>query len=528
MGSDQAGLTTEQFFGILRRRGLWIVLCIVLLVAVAYGYSKHEAKKYTATASVSFGSNSLSQLIAGLPASSNNNSASAILAQQESNIELATSGAAAEKTARLMGGGLTAAAVSSNLHITAKGESSIVEIEATATSPQLASAIANTYARQVVVEQQGANRRLFRSALAVVHKQLAELPPAQRVGPDGLDLQNRAHTLGLLAGLDYNNVLVSQEAAAPSSPSSPKTKKNIVVGAIAGLLLGLVIAFWRERIDKRVRRPRDLEQAYGLPLLGEVPKSRSLSKRRSSDAASARLPLAEAEAFNLIRAHIRFLHIERDIRTLLVVSPAPGEGRTTIARNLAEAAARSGSRALLVEADLRHPGIADQLGLAPGSGLAEVLSGAATVLRGTQSVASAGTAGHSLDVIAAGAALPPNPSELVESRAMYALIDQAKVTYDLVVVDTAPLMAFSDAFPLLSKVDGVVVVGRIGQSRGDIIEETRNVLVSSGAKLLGVVANVAKPTGSGAYAHPAVSAADDTSVAADRGGAEELVPTARA
>ena len=282
---------------------------------------------YTATAALSFNNDQLAQQIAGLSAASS----SGLLGQQDSNIETVRLGDTTARTARLLG--LTAAEVSASVSVGGKAESSIVSVSATSTSPVLAARIANAYARQVVKEQQSTSRQFFKSALALVNKQLAELSPAQRFGSDGLDLQNRAHTLGLLAGLDDNNVQVAQEASVPTSPSSPKTKTNTILGAIVGLLLGLSIAFALERFDRRIRDPEELDGIYRLPMLGTVPKSASLRANVSA------LPPAEAEAFSLIRAHLRFFNIDRELRTVLIASPAPGDGKTTIARRLAEAAA---------------------------------------------------------------------------------------------------------------------------------------------------------------------------------------------
>jgi capsular exopolysaccharide synthesis family protein len=526
MNSDETGLDAIQLLGALRRRLLWVLLCAVVLAGAAYGYSKHKVKEYTATSSLSFSNNSLSQQIAGLSPSGTINSPTGLLAQQESNIESVRLGGIAAKTASQLGHGLTEEEVSSSLKIGARGESETVDISATSTSPTLAAAIANAYTHQFVKEQHSTNHQFFKSALALVNKQLAALSPAQRIGSDGLDLQDRAHTLGLLAELKYNNVQVAQEALVPSSPSSPKTKSNTILGAALGLLLGLAFAFLLERLDRRIRGLEELEEIYRLPMLGVVPKSGALSGKR------APLSPAEAEAFNLIRAHLRFFNIDRDLRTVLIASPAPGDGKTTIARHLAEAAVRLGSRVLLLEVDLRRPTLAQQLEIESGPGLADVLIGAAPMGESVQSVdlqppPGEQAGGHTLDVLTAGAVLPPNPGELLESNAMDAVLERAQSAYDLVVIDTPPLTAVSDAFPLLTKVDGVVIVGRVGHSRREDAEQLQQVLASSGAPLLGVIANESKSGGPLPYpgagkSSPTVTSANGASPS------EELAPTVEA
>jgi succinoglycan biosynthesis transport protein ExoP len=526
MGSEQTNLSTEQFLGVLRRRAPWIALCLLVAAGATYGLSKRETKKYTATASLAFNNNQLDQQIAGLSAGSS----SSALSQENSDAELVKVGTTAATTASLLGHGLTQSSVSSSVHISGKEESNVVGVSATWTSPGAAAAIANTYASQFVKNQQRANRQFFKSALALVNRQLAALSPVQRVGPDGLDLQDRAHTLALLAELGYNNVELAGEASVPTSPSSPKTKSNTILGAILGLLLGFVLAFLLERFDRRIRRPEELGEIYSLPMLGAVPNSAALRSLRRNAGRRTALPPVEAEAFSLIRAHLRFFNVDHDLRTVLVASPAPGDGKTTVALHLAEAAARSGSRVLLLEADLRQPTLARQLGVQFTTGLAGVLIGDAPMNRATQSVAlqaspGEGTSGHTLDVLAAGTVLPPNPGELLESHAMDAVLEHAKSAYDLVVIDTPPLTAVSDAFPLLTKVDGVVIVGRIGYSRGDAAEQLHHILSSSGAPLLGVIANGEKARGSVPYPSPASGRSPSGVLTDAASSSEQFAPT---
>jgi succinoglycan biosynthesis transport protein ExoP len=499
---DSNGLNLERALGVLRRRALVIVFCCLLTAVAAFGFSKHQTKRYTATASLVFNNNQLSQQIAGLPVASGSNQQ----AQQNTNLKLVQLGVTAAKTASLLGQGLSEKKVSESLSVSAQGESNIVDVAATATSPTLTADIANTYSDQFVKEQQSSNHHSYSSALALVNKQLAAMSPKQQLSPAGLTLEGRAQSLGVLEELRNGNVEVAQHATIPTSPSSPKVTRNTILGGVLGLMLGLGFAFLLERFDRRIREPKDLEAIYHLPLLGVVPESKALSRSPRRDGDERVLPPGEAEAFHLIRAHLRYFNVDRQLRTLMVASAAPGDGKTTIARHLAAAAARMGSRVLLIEVDLRRPTLAQHLDIPSGPGLSDVLIGAVRLGEVTQSIAvdaqpAERAQGRCFDVLVSGAVLPPNPGELIESHAMQTVLEEAKSTYDLIVIDTPPLTAVSDAFPLLRKVDGVIIVGRVGRNRRDVAERLHETLTGAGAPLLGVVANGVKASGPGSYAY---------------------------
>jgi receptor protein-tyrosine kinase len=500
--TEQTNFSFEQILGVLRRRAPVILLCVVLVAGTAFAFSKRQTKKYSATASLVFGNDQLSQQVAGLPVASTNNQQ----AQQSTNLRLVQLGDMAAKTARSLGRGLTKAKVSEALSVSAEGESNIVDVSATAASPELAAAIANTYSNAFVQEQQNSNHQYYASALALVNKQLTTLSPVQRAGTAGLALQDRAQSLGVLAELRSGNVQVTQAAAVPTSPSSPKVSRNTILGAVLGLLLGLGFAFLLERLDRRIREPKDLEGIYGLPLLGVVPEIPALARSARNGKAASALSPGEGETFDLIRAHLRYCNVDRELRALLIASAGPGDGKTTVARHLAGAAVMMGSRALLLEVDLRRPTLAMQLDLRSGPGLSDVLIGAISMDEATQSIdvdlqAGNRSRGRTLDVLVAGTIPPPNPAELIESRAMESVLQATKSIYDLVVIDTPPLTAVSDAFPLLRKVDGVVIVGRIGRNRRDVAERLHETLSGVGAPLLGVIANGVKLGGLGAYGY---------------------------
>lgn len=500
MQQESETLDFAQALRIVRRRALLVVFCALLVAAAAFGYSKLQTKEYTATAALVFHNTPLSQQVAGITPSST----SSQLAQQNSNVQLVGLGDMAAKTAKRLG--LPEAEVREAVSVNGQGESNVASVSAVSTSPQLAAEIATVYAQEFVKEQQRANRRFFASALALVHRQLEELPAGQRFGPVAVPLQNRAQALELLEGLKYDNVQLAQRALVPSSPSTPKTARNTALGLVLGLLIGIGLAFVLERIerDRRLRDPEDLEATYRLALLGGIPASRGLARAL---APGERLTLTEteAEAFQLIRARLRFSSGARDVRSVMVCAAERGDGTTTVARCLAEAAARMGSRVLLLEADLRTPALAGRFGLHPGPGLPEVLSGAAAMDAAIQSVDVGSPAGKrldgpkTLDVLACGSALPANPGELIEGHAMEIVLDRARSIYDLVLIDAPSPTEFADAFSLFDRVDGIVVVSCVGHTQRTAAARLVHALEGSGARQIGLIANGVPPSSLGSY-----------------------------
>ncbi len=488
-GREEVNLARTLRF--LKRRALLIVLLMVLAGGAAFAYSMHQTKQYTATASLVFGDDQFTQQVAGLQPASTTTSES----QQATNAQLVQLGDMAAKTARRLGHGLTGAKVREDVSISSVGTTSVVNVAATSASPSLAAAIANTYSRQFVKEQKAGNRRDVRAARAVVNRRLEALTPAQRAGPTGTALQDRAESLAILALTPSGGVKIAQPASIPESPSSPQTARNTVIAAILGLLIGLAVALLLERIDRRIREPKDLEEIYQLPLLGAVP-DRWPRPQSNGGPANGRgaLPRGTVEAFRSIHAHLHHFPVGRELQVLLLVSAVPGEGKARVAHHLAETAAATGRRTLLIEADLRGPKLARELGIEPEPGLADVLGGSIAMSDAVRSVkVGAGLGGEStgyeLDVLVAGKTVVENPAALIDSSAMHEVIELARSVYDAIVIDTSPLGIVSDAVPLLSRVDGAIIVGRVGSSRRDVAERLHGMLMGVQAPLVGIVAS---------------------------------------
>ena len=487
----------EQLLLMLRRRWRLVLACVVLVAAAAVGFSLLQRNQYTASASLLFSNTQFDQELFG----ANFTSSSAIDPTREAatNIDLVALPTVAARTAAALH--LPGGVVQSEVSVSGVGQANVAQVSATDPSPVRAAQIANTYAQQYVLFRQQADRSKIAGAQSLVQKQLAALAPTQRYGSVGQSLQNRADQLGILAALQTGNAEVVQPASVPSSPSSPQTKRNGILGALLGLLLGLGMVFLAERLDRRVRDPSELEQAYGVPVLGAVPQSPSYS-----GAGTQPLPGVEAEAFALLRARLRYFNVDREVRSLLVTSAIPGEGKTTVALNLAVAEAVAGnSRVALLEADLRRPALGQRLGLGSAPGLAEILSRNATLDEALCRVQVPGRGNGdgpaaSFTVITAGA-IPPNPAELVESRSMIDLLSALSEQFDLVIIDTPPTSVVSDAIPLMRLVSGVVIVSRIDVTTRDATRHLREQLRKLKAPTLGVVANAMPVKSRGYYGY---------------------------
>jgi polysaccharide biosynthesis transport protein len=283
---------------------------------------------------------------------------------------------------------------------------------------------------------------------------------------------------------------VVEEADAPADPVSPRTVRNTLIGAVVGLVGGLVLALLRDAFDRRVTSLRELDAMLGAPVLARVPRSPTLALSDSL----RDLPAADAETFRAARLAIRHQPAGRELDSVLVTSPRAGDGRTTIAFCLAAAAAATGDRVLLVEADLRHPSL-DAVAEPGPFGLAAVVAGEATLDEAVSRVevrTGADATPGTLELIHAGTAAG-NPASLLESERMAELLDAAGRDYELVIVDTPPAAILADAIPLLGHVDGVVIVAGLGRDRRDDVEELHERLKQFDVPVVGVIANFAEP-----------------------------------
>lgn len=490
----------ERVLAILRRRAGLIALCFFVTAAAAFGFSKLQENQYSASASLLFRNPGFAEDLFGTTPTATSTDATREAATNQKLVGLRVVGARAAKLLP----GLSAEEVSSMVSVSAQGEAEIVSVTATSSEPAQAQRVANTFARQFIAFRAETDRSKLLQAKHLAEREFKKLSPSEKSGPRGQALSRGAEKLGILASLQTGNAELVQHAELPTSPSSPKPRRNAILGAILGLLLGIGLAFLLERLNRRMRDPEEAQEAFEFPVLGTVPESKAIMAANQG-AAAPELPFMENEAFRMLRASLRYFNVDSETRSVLVTSYAASVGKSTVAWNLARVAATS-SKVVLLETDLRNSSIAKQHGLGTGPGLAEVLTHQIGLDEAIQSkvVASKGSANGdanpALDVVVAGSH-PPNPAELLESQAMRDVIAQLRERYDFVVIDTAPLGVVSDSYPLLREVDGVIAVARMGRSTRDSAAHLSEQLRRMDAPVLGVVANGVKVRRGGKYGY---------------------------
>ncbi|GIG87304.1 polysaccharide biosynthesis tyrosine autokinase [Plantactinospora endophytica] len=269
-----------------------------------------------------------------------------------------------------------------------------------------------------------------------------------------------------------------------AEPVSPRPVRNLVLAGVFGLVLGAALSVLRGLTDTTFRDGETLQEATSAPLLGSIPYDGHARSNPLIVGTAAQT--ARAEAMRKLRTNLRFVDAQEPARVIAVTSAVQAEGKSTLACNLAITLAEAGWQVLLVDADLRRPRVAGYLGIGSGAGLTDVLIGEVTVEDVLQPW------GDKSLLVLPGGSVPPNPSELLGSKAMADLLLSLRDLTDIVIIDTPPLLAFTDGVVVAVQADGALLVARQGKTPSAQTAAAAQALHSVSARVLGCVLNMSK------------------------------------
>lgn len=442
MSSEPTAWTFRRVLDSLRKFWLGIVALTLVGGGMGLGLSVLQTPMYDSTASLYFA------LSSGNSAVDLNQGSTYTQNQMLSFAQLATSSRVLEPVIEELGLDLTPRQLARSLTIEIPLQTVILEVTSTDASAKQAARIANSVARSLV-------------------------DVVQAVAPESS------------AGSASITAKIIDKAVRPEVQSSPNKTKNAGLGALLGLLVGVLTAMVVSLADTKVRNAEVAASVTDVPVLGQITR---MPTREGAALVVARQPLSHgAEEYRQIRSALAFANVDGRASTLLVTSAGPGEGKSTFAANMSLALAETRERVLVIDADLRRPRVAPYFGVEGAVGLTGVLLGEVDLADAISTRADS-----TLDILTAGV-VAPNPSEILASAAMRNLIAQAEELYDLVVIDSPPVLSVADANLLAPLVSGVLLIADATKTSRAQLAAAVDGLRVAGAHVLGVVLNRVRP-----------------------------------
>ena len=479
MTPSQSGeFSIGEYLGFARRHPWLIVIMALIGAAGGLGISAAQKKKYTATAVVAVGDPNQTNGVVGV-GSLNTQSP---LQLSSTYVPLVTRPAVVARVRQLTGTTLSTIALQDSVAVTIDPNSYALDLTVTSTHAEDAAKIANAFAQADSELTTASARQAYKLQATAVQKKLKHAPQSVQL----LEQETLAR-LEQLATVDQP-LQVNQLAAVPGSPSSPKPARNTIIGLVLGLLLGLAGAIGRDSLDRRMRKPSDVTDELGHPIVGQIPPTALGTPRKLSRRGGAveLLSLRDQEAFRILRQNVGFLSGNGG-QIILVTSAMPQEGKSSVSAGLALAMAQAGKRTLLVDCDLRKPVVAERMGLRQSPGLTDYLTGNAEPASILQRISSTkfslngstpqdGVPGAVDLVCIASGTHALLPAELLAADQFREFLTEVAQVYDVVVLDTAPLLTIADTLGILPDVSAVLMCVRLDRTTRDQVRAAQSAL----------------------------------------------------
>jgi capsular exopolysaccharide synthesis family protein len=502
-------------------RWWWLIVSVTVLTAgAAYIQSRRTVPVYSASATLM-----INQAPSSVASSATSDSILTSQRLASTYVELLRKRMVLTQVVRDLSLPVTPAELAGRINVESVRDTQLIVVSVEDTDPAQAAAIANKTAQvfqNFITEQQLERYTSLKDSLTSQMKQTESDIAAAQSELDALGTQRTAAedlragqlqtTLGqyrssyasLLTSLAQvrlaeaqatSNVVMAEEAIPSVTPVRPRTARDTALAAVLGVVLALGVIFLIEYLDDTIKTPDDVDQAVKLPTLGLIARIEGEAPSQKLVAAlSPRSPISEA--YRTLRTNLEFGGVDAPLKSFLVTSSNPTEGKSTTVANLAIVLAQAGKRVIAVDSDLRRPMLHKYFKLSNSLGLT-------TALLNSQTRAEAylqPTEIENLSVMCSGP-LPPNPAELLGSRRMKQIIDELEEQADVVVCDSPPLLVVTDAVLLARQTDGVLLVIDAGNTRRAFLARGRDILKSANARLLGVVLNRITLSRSGYYSY---------------------------
>jgi succinoglycan biosynthesis transport protein ExoP len=485
--------TLRGYLRVVRRGRWWVAGFALLGLGISLALSLTATKQYAATAQLlvqSAGNLGLDSGSGQVPTSTD----------VQTELQLVTSAQVQSQVRAQLGSapGVSAAEV---------GQTNVIALTAVSPEPARAAQIANAYASAFVswstttsISSLTVAEGQLTKQINAIGTEIGKLPSSSAAQVTALSNQ-QAVLKGQLAQLQVAGATASTglelvtPAAVPTSPSSPKPLEDALLGLLAGLLLGVGAAFLRDNLDDTLTTGEAVERVGGTTVLATVPMVASWRRNANPVVISVSEPTSPpAEAYRSLRTSLQFVRSDGTVRTILVTSPSAGDGKTATVVNLGAVFAQAGARVVLVSCDLRRPGLGQFFAPAGHAELSSVLSGEQPIDRALSPVPSVDglwTLG-SREVAA-------NPTELLGGDRMRSLVDDLAKRFDIVLIDSPPVLPVADALILSGYADAVVLVVAAGSTRRAGLRRAAEKLAQAGAPVVGAVLN--KATAQDGYGH---------------------------
>lgn len=430
----------RTFLDVLRRRSKLMAAVVLVVVALAAAATWLLTPVYESQARI---------YVSAPQSETAASAAGGVLSEQRvaAYVEIVDSALLADQVTTQLGLNESLKEMRDKVSATAVGETSVLEIKVRDTDAADAQAIAQAYAENLV------------TTAADIESPTDDAPTPVKV-------------------------TIIDPANLPAGPAFPSPVLNLTLAVIFGLVLAVALALLREVLDNTVKDVEDLGPD-GPPLLGALVGESAKDHSVLVDEAPQSSP--RVEAFRMLRTNVSFIDVDQHNKALVVTSPVQGDGKSSVAINLALSLASAQVKTLLIDGDLRRPRVASALGLVPDVGLTNVLLGQVTIDGAIQPYKSG-----ALEVLASGT-IPPNAAELLQSDAMEKLLEDLRQHFEMIIIDSPPLLPVTDAAVLASRADGAMVVVRHGQTTKDQWRQAFGRLEQVDASLLGVVMNMVPP-----------------------------------